>query len=240
MVRYFYDALLINEIKIEDVFKILKEMKCNEVFFFVEFDESEARNDVLVKEKVKIAKDIIKSASKSNIRWEVGIFVKNLENFKIVSNLKRRFGNSVLIATDPKSFECLRKIVDSKAADIIIDPQKKRKDEGIDHIISKKMKEQNIGLLISLSNLFSLNGKKRSMEFGKIKEICKYYNKYSFPLLIASFVSDPILIRDPISRASLLRELSVKEDKILDTVSKNYSKIKIEENKKNFVVRRRK
>ena len=237
MVRYFYDALLINEEDISKMCELLQEMICKEVFFFLKVEENEIKNDVSLKEKIKKAKELIKSSANEKIKWCIGVFIENAKNIKIIRSMRKKFGDSLIIAVEANNFECLRKMVDSKAANIIVDPQKQRKDEGIDHVIAKKMKESNTGLMISLSNLFSIEGKKRCMEFGKIKEICKYYNKYSFPLIFASFTFEARLIRDPLSRASLARELGVKEDKALDTVSENYSKIKINENK-NFVVRR--
>ncbi len=229
MVRYFYDAVFYEKEKLAEMCEILKDFGCREAFFFLENDGKDMKC-------IKDIKNYIKKVAKDKINFKFGIFVKNEKNVENLKNLKKKIGDSLIIAIEVDDFEVLRKIVDQKAADIIVDPQRHRKDEGIDHVIAKKMKENNTGLMITLSNLFSMEGKRRCMEFGKIKEICKYYNKYSFPLLISSFVSDPLLIRDPVSRASLMRELGVKEDKALDTVSKNYSKIK-NNGDKGFVVR---
>ena len=70
--------------------------------------------------------------------------------------------------------------------DIISQPYKKRRDCGLNHVLSKEAAKNEVAVEINLSSILQSHYSHRSKIFTHFRDILKLHRKFSFPLIITS------------------------------------------------------
>ncbi len=133
---------------------------------------------------------------------------------------------TVVEATSP---DIVRYISDLRFVNIIINAEWLAQEDhlhyrksGLNHIVARRLKENNIALGIPFAKLINTEIYFKGKIFGRIlQNVQKLYKKYKFKIIVASFAEDPHLMRRPEDLISLGIVLGLDYQKALEMISKN-------------------
>lgn len=117
--------------------------------------------------------------------------------------------------------ELNRKAVEDSRVDILLHPEKGRKDSGINHVTAKKASENNVAIGLDFKQLNTTN-KKRSHIFRHWRRNMKLCEKYGADYLITTRAKEIYDLRSPRDLENLINSLGYNGKK---AVSKTPSKI---------------
>lgn len=115
--------------------------------------------------------------------------------FAIVSNLNKADKNNFNIAVGG-NYNLNKRILENKKIKLLLDPEPleedfmKYKNSGLNQVLAKLAKKNNIGIGFSLERLNKLNKIEKAKLFGKILQNIKLCNKYKVRHYIANFNND--------------------------------------------------
>ncbi len=102
--------------------------------------------------------------------------------------------------------ELNRKAVGDTRVDVLLHPEKGRKDSGINHVISKDAAENQVAIGFDLQQL--MNGqKKRTHVLGHWRRNLKLCEKYDVPYVLTSGAREKLELRAPRDLASIIDSL---------------------------------
>lgn len=128
-------------------------------------------------------------------------------------------------------FDINKASVRDSRVDILLHPEYRRKDSGLDHKTARSASMNDVAVGLVLHPLLQTYGKLRSHILGHMRNIFKLSDKYEFPIVTTSGAKESLDMRDPRELASIARCLDVNQRKAMDTVSSVPSRI-LEDNRK--------
>ncbi len=130
-----------------------------------------------------------------------------------------------VLVVEGNGYQINRKASDDSRIDLLLDPEKGRKDPGIDHVLSKKMEENGVMLGISWRKLLEAKGKKRAQILSQIKKQFQLQKKFGFGICIVSSSRDKMEMRKPVDMAGLGIISGLDEEESKKFISRNPRKI---------------
>src|SRR3989344_1891941 len=115
--------------------------------------------------------------------------------FTLVSNLNKMNKDDFNIAIGG-SYNLNKRILENKNIKLLLDPETleedfmKYKNSGLNQVLAKLAKKNNIGIGFSLERLCKLNKIEKSKLFGKILQNIRLCNKYKVKYYIVNFNND--------------------------------------------------
>jgi len=115
--------------------------------------------------------------------------------FTLVSNLNKANKDNFNIAIGG-NYNLNKKILETKNINLLIDPEPLEEDfmnyknSGLNQVLVKLSKKNNIGIGFSLNRINKLNKIEKSKLFGKILQNIKLCNKYKINYYIVNFNND--------------------------------------------------
>ncbi|MFB6217278.1 MAG: RNase P subunit p30 family protein [Candidatus Aenigmatarchaeota archaeon] len=103
--------------------------------------------------------------------------------------------------------------------DILLHPEHRRKDRGLDHKIANSASKNDVALGVVLHPLLQTYGKLRSHIFKHIMDNLELCDKYNAPVVITSGARKGLEMRDPRELASLAECLGTESGSSIDMVS---------------------
>lgn len=101
-----------------------------------------------------------------------------------------------------------RAAVEDRRVDVLLHPEHKRKDRGLDHKIAKIAKENDVAIGIVFHQLLNTYGKVRTHILQHMRENIDICNKYDTSLVTVSGAREVKDLRNPEQLVSLLKVLS--------------------------------
>lgn len=149
--------------------------------------------------------------------------------------LKKRLGKVRqkvdVVAVEGGDFDVNNAAVRDRRVDLLLHPEHKRKDPGMDHKTVKMATENEVAMGFVLHDLHQTYGKIRSHVIGHIKKTVELCQKYDANFVVTSGARDLYELRGPRELASLLKVLGVEPSEAMDSVSSVPRRI-VEENRK--------
>ncbi|MBC5793384.1 MAG: hypothetical protein H8Z69_05115 [Nanohaloarchaea archaeon] len=90
-----------------------------------------------------------------------------------------------------------RKAAESSRIDVLLHPEKGRKDSGIDHVVAEKAADNHVAIGFDLKQLLEKEGKHRSFVLKHWRRNLKLCEKYGTPYVITSGASEKLDLRAP-------------------------------------------
>ncbi len=106
-----------------------------------------------------------------------------------------------------------------RRVDILLHPEHRRKDTGMDHKTAKMAAEKNVTIGFVMHDLHQTYGKVRSHVINHIRKSIELCEKYGVQFIVVSGARDIYGMRGPRELASLPKVLGVDPSKAMDTVS---------------------
>lgn len=116
--------------------------------------------------------------------------------------------------------ELTRKVSELPQLDIILHPEKGRKDSGIDHVVAEQAAENSIAIGFDFSSLRG-SRKRKSHILGHWRRNLKICDKYDTPYIITSGAEDTLELRNPHDLESVINSLGFNGRKAVSTYPKN-------------------
>jgi len=126
--------------------------------------------------------------------------------------------------------ENIRQVVEKKKVDFIFECEKEprsdfihQRNSGLNHIICRFAKENNIAVAFSFSSLLNLRTRAKIM--GRMAQNIKLCRKYGLKMIIAPFADEPYKMRAPSDLISLFVTLGMQKSQAKDALTHAYKLI---------------
>jgi len=174
------------ESSLEDIVKAAKEFDYKGVGFV---------SYILKKEEESILLSEIKRVS-SQYNFEI-FFGYEATNLKEIATLLKRRKELDLILVRGGNLTLNRKAVETRGIDILTHPSFERNDCGIDYVMSKYAKENEVAIEINFREVLNSEKLKRAQVIKNHAKIVSLYKKFKFPLIVSSGALSHWQIKDP-------------------------------------------
>jgi len=149
----------------------------------------------LKKEEEDFLKAEISRVSKEyNFEIYLGFEATNKIELKKLLNRRREF--DLLLVRGGTNF-MNRIAVENRGVDILTHPDYERKDCGINHVLARLAKENEVAIEINFREVLNSEGLARKNVLANHIEIIRLYKKFRFPLIISSGALSHWQIKDP-------------------------------------------
>lgn len=138
---------------------------------------------------------------------------------KTLTQLKKIDKNNINIV---EGSNLNRKILENRKVDILLSPEKGRKEDyihqrnsGLNHILAKIASKNKIAIGINFSDILKANNEERAKLIGRIKQNIKLCRKYKVKMIIATFASNKYELRSvkDLENFALVLGMNTKEAK---------------------------
>ena len=144
---------------------------------------------------------------------------------KIAKKIRKRVE---LILVHGGDLEINRKACETPEVDILTHPELGRDDPGLDYIMAKLAKKNNVSIEFNFRNLLFSYKKSRSDIFSNMLENAKLVRKYRTPFVLSSGAIEPYDLRSPSELISFGKVLGLNPKEIKTNLSEKI----LEENRK--------
>lgn len=129
------------------------------------------------------------------IDYTLNIQPKNAgEVFKLINKFRDRVN---CISVSGGDLKVNRACVENIKLDILSRPYFKRFDSGLNHILAKEAKDNNVAIELSFNDILSSYLSYRAKIIANFKDIYTLYNKFHFPLIVSCGASNIFDIKSP-------------------------------------------
>lgn len=135
-----------------------------------------------------------------------------------------------IVAISGGNFDINKNAVRDSRVDVLLHPEHKRKDSGMDHKTTRMASKNDVAVGIVLHSLFQTFGKVRSHVLNHMRRNLKLCKEYNTTVVVGSGAKDKYGLRDPRELASLPNVLGRDLNESMEMVSSNPSEI-VEENR---------
>lgn len=129
------------------------------------------------------------------IDYTLYILPKNAgEIFKLINRYRNQVNCISVFGGDLK---VNRACTENIKLDILSRPYFKRHDSGLNHILAKQARDNNVAIELSFNDILTSYLSYRAKIIANFKDIYTLYNKFQFPLIVSCGASDIFDIRSP-------------------------------------------
>jgi RNase P/RNase MRP subunit p30 len=115
--------------------------------------------------------------------------------------------------------------VENRGVDILTHPDYERKDCGINHVLARLAKENEVAIEINFREVLNSEGLTRKNVLANHMEIIRLYKKFKFPLIVSSGALSHWQIKDPKVLISYLVTLGLEMKEAKEALSVTPRKI---------------
>ena len=137
-------------------------------------------------------------------------------------------GKAEVIAVVGGDLEVNRAAVETPEVDLLLRPWEGRQDAGVNHVVARLAKKNNVAILFELEPLMHAAKRGRSELFERYERTARLLRKYHAPFVIASGARSAWDLRGPSELVSFGRLLGFDDKQIQESMSGNM----IRENRK--------
>ncbi|WP_409201000.1 ribonuclease P protein component 3 [Methanobrevibacter sp. DSM 116169] len=141
---------------------------------------------------------------------------KNIQKFRNKSNFISVFGGDLKV----NRFAC-----ENIKVDILSRPYFKRRDCGINHVLAKAARDNDVAIELCFKDILNSYLSYRSKNISYFKDIIALHRKYDFSLILSSGLNSIYDIRNPKDIFIFYNELGLTNDEISNAIEINPKKI---------------
>jgi ribonuclease P/MRP protein subunit RPP1 len=161
---------------IDDIIQRAKKLELTGITFIDEFENLE---------EFKKRKQELKSKS-NDLDISVGVIINTEDTEELRKNIQKFRPYTELILVYGGDYKINRAASENPFVDIISHPEKGRIDSGLDHIVMKNMKENNVALEINFNEILNSFKKQRTRILSHIEKNIFLAKKYQVPVVTVS------------------------------------------------------
>jgi len=184
-------------------------------FCFVEYFQ----NDSQIK---KSYQEIERVSEKEKIEIFLGFEARNPHELEVLAQKRRKF--DVLLAQGG-DLKMNRLAVETPEVDILTHPSFERTESGMNHVLMKLAKENNVAIEVNFREILVNERKSRSKVLANIISNVSLAKKIHAPLIVCSGSLSHWELRDPLELISFMTHLGLKIDEAKECIAKIPEKI---------------
>ena len=139
--------------------------------------------------------DDLKSSSSLILKKCLEISCKNPEDLRKKVQKSRKKADIIMVRGG--DLKVNRAACEDRRVDILSQPYRSRRDTGINHVLARKAKENNVAIELNLKNFLKTNLRYRYRVINQFKHILELQRKFKFPLIITSNANSKFDLRTP-------------------------------------------
>lgn len=116
--------------------------------------------------------------------------------------------------------ELNRKAAEDARVDILLHPERNRKDSGLDHVIAEKAAKNKVAIGFDLQQLMK-NEKQQTHTLTAWRKNLKLCRKYDTPYIITTGAREKLDLRAPRELAAIIKSIGFKGNKAINQYPKN-------------------
>jgi len=202
------------ESSLEDIVKVAKELGYKGVGF-ISYPLRKEEENLLIAEVNRVSKEY-------NFEIYLGFEATNKIELKKLLNRRREF-DLLLVRGGTNLMN--RIAVENRGVDILTHPDYERKDCGINHVLARLAKENEVAIEINLREVLNSEGLIRKNVLTNHMDIIKLYKKFKFPLIVSSGALSHWQIKDPKVLISYLVTLGLEMKEAKEALTKTPKRI---------------
>jgi len=211
---HIHSAFSSGESTLEEIVKTAKEFGYKGIGF-ISYPLKKEEEDLLKAEINRVSKEY-------NFEIYIGFEATNKMELKKLLNRRREF--DLLLVRGGMNF-MNRIAVENRGVDILTHPDYERKDCGINHVLARLAKENEVAIEINFREVLNSEGLVRKNVLANHMEIIRLYKKFKFPLIISSGALSHWQIKDPKVLISYLVTLGLEMKEAKEALSVTPRKI---------------
>lgn len=161
----------------------------------------------------------IRKSIKTGLDISLGYRIKTEKPSVVVKLARKMRKKAEVILVNGGDTEINRKACETPEVDILTHPGLDRKDSGLDYVMAKFARENNVAVEFSFRELLLSYKISRSRIFSGMLENAKLVRKYKTPFTITSGAVDPLDMRSPSDLISLGRILGLDPKRVKSSLS---------------------
>ncbi|MDI6645154.1 MAG: RNase P subunit p30 family protein [Methanobacteriaceae archaeon] len=155
----------------------------------------------IIQSSKKFKKDYIHDLKEFKVAKQMDIYSGVEIAARSVNDLKKKISSlrkkvDVLIVQGGR-VKINRAACEDPRVDIISQPNKKRRDCGLNHILSKEAAKNQVAVEININSILQSRYSYRSKLFSQYRDILKLHEKFKFPIIITSAGTSIYDLRKP-------------------------------------------
>jgi len=206
---HVHSAFSEGESTIEQLAKRAKELGYSGICFS-EYYEGRAQLE-------KLKAEISKAEQKTKIEILLGFEARNTRELKRLAGTRRMFDILLVRGGD---LRMNRAAVEANEVDILTHPEHGRYDCGMNHVMAKLAKRNNVAIEINFREILTSTKKTRSRILASMRDNIALARKYKMPVILCSGAISHWEMRDPLSMASMAEQLGMALKDAKEAVSK--------------------
>lgn len=183
-------------------------------FCFVEYFQND--------DQIKKRYEEIEKAKKIGVEIFLGFEARTPHEVEMLVQKRKRF--DILLAQGG-DLKMNRFAVETPEVDILTHPSFERNDSGLNHILMKLAKQNNVAIEINFREVLINERKSRSKTIQNMIQNVNLAKKIGAPLVICSGSLSHWELRDPLELSSFMMELELKTDEADDCITRVPEKI---------------
>lgn len=162
------------------------------------------------------------------------VFLKAKDWGELKNKINNNREQADVLVFEGGNAELNRKAAGSPKIDVLLHPEKDRKDSGIDHVIAEKAADNKVALGFDLQQLMESEKEQTHVltAWRKNLRLCK---KYETPYIITSGAKKKLELRAPRELAAILKSIGFKGNRAVSTTPKEILKRAEKVNKDGFI-----
>ena len=184
-------------------------------FCFVEYFQ----NDEQIKKRYE---EIQKVSEKVGMEIFLGFEARNPHEIELLAQKRKKF--DILLAQGG-DLKMNRAAVETPEVDILTHPSSERTDSGMNHVLMRLAKENNVAIEINFREILINERKSRSKAIANMISNVNLAKKIHAPLIICSGSLSHWELRDPLELISFMSDLGMKTDEAKECLTKIPEKI---------------
>jgi ribonuclease P/MRP protein subunit RPP1 len=202
------------ESSLEEIIKTAKYFGYNGIGF-ISYPLKKEEEDLLKAEINRVSKEY---------NFEIYLGFEATNKLELKKLLSRRKEFDLLLVRGGTNF-MNRIAVENRGVDILTHPDYERKDCGINHVLAKLAKENEVAIEINFREVLNSEGLIRKNVLTNHMEIIKLYKKFKFPLIVSSGALSHWQIKDPKVLISYLVTLGLEMKEAKEALNNTPKKI---------------
>ncbi len=174
------------ESSLEDIVRVAKEFGYKGIGF-ISYPLKKEEENILKVEVDRVSKEY---------NFEIYLGFEATNKLELKKLLKRRREIDLILVRGGTNF-MNRVGVESRGVDILTHPDYERVDCGINHVLARFAKENEVAIEINFRKILSCEGSERKKVIANQMEIIRLYKKFKFPLIVSSGALSHWQIKDP-------------------------------------------
>jgi ribonuclease P/MRP protein subunit RPP1 len=164
----------------------------------------------------KLKAQIERAQEETGIRVLLGFEARNQDELRRLAEMRREFDVLLVHGGD---IDLNRAAVETREVDILTHPEAGRYDCGMNHVMARLARQNNVAIEINMRGILMSGKKTRSRILSNMRDNVELAKKYMMPIIVCSGAISHWELRDPLCLSSIAQQLGLPIKLAKDAVS---------------------